>query len=83
MRKIVLSSTPTSDDCVVVSLPHRQHNPSIAFCKPGDKSWTFVEPIKEFSRIEDVVHFKDNLFYTVSFGGTTIVAYDLAYLSSP
>ena len=83
MRKIVLSSAPTSDDCVVVALPHRQHNPSIAFCKPGDKSWTFVEPVKEFSRIEDVIHFEDHLFYTVSSGGTPIVAYDLADLSSP
>jgi hypothetical protein len=27
IRKIVLSSDPTSDDCVVVALPHRQHNP--------------------------------------------------------
>jgi hypothetical protein len=83
IRKIVLSSAPTSDDCVVVALPHRQHNPSIAFCKPGDKSWTFVEPVKEFSRIEDVIHFQDHLFYTVSSGGTPIVAYDLADLSSP
>ena len=27
IRNIVLSLDPTSDDCVVVALPHRQHNP--------------------------------------------------------
>uniref|UniRef100_A0A2N9INT4 KIB1-4 beta-propeller domain-containing protein n=1 Tax=Fagus sylvatica TaxID=28930 RepID=A0A2N9INT4_FAGSY len=51
--------------------------------KEGVVGFKGREPIKEFSRIEDVIHFKDNLFYTVSFGGTTIVAYDLADLSSP
>ncbi|XP_059451387.1 putative F-box protein At5g55150 [Corylus avellana] len=83
--KIVLSFAPTSDDCIVVALPRHNTRNSIAFCKPGDKSWTFVEPpLKKSLDLADVIHFKNQLFYTVSnYGGTTLCAYDLADLSSP
>ena len=81
--KIVLSLPPTSDDCVVVALPSFGHNLSIAFCRPGDKSWTFVESPGRYMSIEDVIHFKDQVFYAVCFRGTPVVAYDLADLSSP
>ena len=86
IRKIVFSYAPTSDDCIVVALIEHANHKSIAFCKPGDKSWTFVEPPPKRSLwLEDVIHFKNQLFYTVSHncGGTTLCAYDLADLSSP
>jgi hypothetical protein len=67
IRKIVLSSIPTNDDCIVVALPSLSIHCSIAFCKPGDKSWTFVElPFKKYFDIVDVTHFKDQLFYTIT-----------------
>jgi hypothetical protein len=81
---IVLSSVPTSDDCIVVALSNLIRYQGIFFCKPGDKSWTFVEqPHKKRYQIADVIHFKDQLFYTVSSCGNTLFAYDLANLSSP
>ena len=84
IQKIVLSSAPTSDDCIVVALPIYKIHHSIAFCKPGDKSWTFVEPPLEKSfHLIDVIHFKDQLFYAVSCCGLTFYAYDLADLSYP
>jgi hypothetical protein len=84
IRKIVLSSVPTSDDCIVVALPGLRIHRSIAFCKPGDKSWTFIEPpLKKYYDIVDVTHFKDQLFYTITSCGRTLYAYDLADLSSP
>ncbi|XP_062152147.1 uncharacterized protein LOC133860585 [Alnus glutinosa] len=84
IRKIVFSSVPTSDDCIVVALPGLSTHRSIAFCKPGDKSWTFVEPpLKKYYDIVDVIHFKDQLFYTITSSGHTLYAYDLADLSSP
>ncbi|XP_062158777.1 uncharacterized protein LOC133866264 [Alnus glutinosa] len=85
MVKIVLSSSPTSDDCVVVAVPRHNIRRSIAFCKPGDKAWTFVDPPLQngFHSISDVIHFKDRLFYTVSSCGTGLYAYDLSDLSSP
>jgi hypothetical protein len=84
IRKIVLSSVPTSDDCIVVALPGLSIHRSIAFCKPGDKSWTFVEPpLKKYFDIVDVIHFKDQLFYTITSYRRTLYAYDLADLSSP
>jgi hypothetical protein len=84
IQKIVLSSAPTSDDCIVVAIPIYKIHHSIAFCKPGEKSWTFVEPPLEKSvHLIDVIHFKDQLFYAVSCCGLTFYAYDLADLSHP
>ncbi|XP_059451394.1 uncharacterized protein LOC132182222 [Corylus avellana] len=84
IRKIVLSSVPTSDDCIVVAVPGLSIHRSIAFCKPGDKSWTFVEPpLKKNFDIVDVIHFNDQLFYAITSCGVTLYAYDLADLSSP
>jgi hypothetical protein len=81
---IVLSSVPTSDDCIVVALSNLLRYQGIFFCKPGDKSWTYVEqPHKKHYVIADATHFKDQLFYTVSSCGNTLFAYDLANLSSP
>ncbi|XP_059455160.1 uncharacterized protein LOC132185400 [Corylus avellana] len=84
IQKIVLSSAPTSDDCIVVALPIYKIRHSIAFCKPGDKSWTFVEPPLEKSfHLIDVIHFNNQLFYAVSCCGLTLYAYNLSDLSSP
>jgi hypothetical protein len=84
IRKIVLSSVPTSDDCIIVALLGLSIHRSIAFCKPGDKSWTFVEPpLKKYFDIVDVIHFNDQLFYTITPCGCTLYVYDLADLSSP
>jgi hypothetical protein len=68
-----------------VALISHNTRESIAFCKSGDKSWTFVElPLNKSLCLADVIHFKNQLFYTVShYGGTTLCAYDLVDLSSP
>jgi hypothetical protein len=85
IRKIVLSSAPTSDDCIVVALITHNTRESIAFCKPGDKSWTFVEPpLKKFYALQMSYISRTNCSTQCpSYGGTTICAYDLADLSSP
>ncbi|XP_059451395.1 uncharacterized protein LOC132182223 [Corylus avellana] len=81
---IVLSSIPTSDDCIVVAMSDIIMYQGIFFCKPGDKSWTFVEqPVKLTHRIRNLIHFKDRLFYTMNHTANFLFAYDLADLSSP
>jgi hypothetical protein len=84
MDIIVLSSIPTSDDCIVVAVSDIILYKGIFFCKPGDKSWTFVEqPDKKPYRITNLIHFKDRLFYTMNHTASFLFAYDLADLSSP
>ncbi|XP_059451392.1 uncharacterized protein LOC132182220 [Corylus avellana] len=84
IRKIIFSSIPTSDDCIVVALSNLNTCRNIIFCKPGDKSWTFIDlPFKKYFHIADIIHFKDQLFYAVSDCGLILYTYDLADLSSP
>ncbi|XP_059451393.1 uncharacterized protein LOC132182221 [Corylus avellana] len=84
IRKIIFSSIPTSDDCIVVALSNLNTCRNIVFCKPGDKSWTFIDlPFKKYFHIVDIIHFKDQLFYAVSNCGLILYTYDLADLSSP
>jgi hypothetical protein len=84
IRKIIFSSIPTSDDCIVVALSNLNTCRNIVFCKPGDKSWTFIDlPFKKYFHIADIIHFKDQLFYAISDCGLILYTYDLADLSSP
>ncbi|XP_059451397.1 uncharacterized protein LOC132182224 [Corylus avellana] len=84
IRKIIFSSIPTSDDCIVVALSNLSTCGNIVFCKPGDKSWTFIDlPFKKYFHIADIIHFKDQFFYAVSDCGLILYAYDLVDLSFP
>jgi hypothetical protein len=84
IRKIIFSSIPTSDNCIVVALSDLNTYRNIVFCRPRDKSWTFIDlPFKKYSHIADIIHFKDQLFYAVSDCGHILYTYDLADLSSP
>jgi hypothetical protein len=84
IEKVVLTSVPTSDDCIVVAPSNLTRYKGIFFCKPRDKSWTFVkEPNMVINYRLDVTHFRDQLFYTMDYCGDTLFAYDLADLSSP
>ncbi|PIA56627.1 hypothetical protein AQUCO_00700763v1 [Aquilegia coerulea] len=71
LRKIILSSTPSSSSCkdyIVMAIHHPKRK--LAIARPGDASWTTVEtPV---NLIEDIIFFK-NQFYAVNCVGVVMV----------
>lgn len=69
IEKVILSSSPSRDDCIVLAIHH--YWKKLAITKPGDTTWVTVEttesPLKCYY-VHDAIFYK-NQFYTVNFYG--------------
>ncbi|EOY20251.1 hypothetical protein QUC31_005744 [Theobroma cacao] len=68
IHKVLLSSSPTSSDCIVMIIYGRVVDgemDSLAFAKPGDQAWT---QIPFTSLLDDVNYFNGNFFAVSSMG---------------
>ncbi|TXG67539.1 hypothetical protein EZV62_008814 [Acer yangbiense] len=62
--RVITSTTPLNPTCLVLVI--RCFQGAVAFCRPGDKYWTFFE---DFGRCEnDVVFYKGELYAVNAFG---------------
>ncbi|KAK3199741.1 hypothetical protein Dsin_023156 [Dipteronia sinensis] len=59
--RVVTSTTPLNPTCLVLVITHFKG--ALAFCRPGDKSWTCFE---DFERCDNDVAFYKGEFYSVN-----------------
>ncbi|KAL5733440.1 hypothetical protein ACOSQ2_033132 [Xanthoceras sorbifolium] len=62
--RVITSTSPLDPKCLVLAA--HSHHGRLAFCRPGDESWTRVEYFD--SCCSDAIFYKDK-FYAVDFGG--------------
>ncbi|KAK0595115.1 hypothetical protein LWI29_003735 [Acer saccharum] len=59
--RVITSTSPLNPTCLVLAMRH--FNNALAFCRPGDKSWTCFE---DFGRFDNDVAFYKGEFYAVN-----------------
>ncbi|OMO69444.1 hypothetical protein CCACVL1_19502 [Corchorus capsularis] len=76
--KIVMSSSPKDENCIVMLVYGPHDGGRLAFCRIGDDSWTKLKPKAETNRpILDIMYSnKDQLFYSLDWD-SSIESWDL------
>ncbi|OVA10871.1 Protein of unknown function DUF295 [Macleaya cordata] len=70
IKKVILSSNPTSLDKDYIAVAILDLTKELAFCKKGDESWTIIEAAESYC--EDVIYFK-GLFFAVNKEGSLAI----------
>ncbi|TXG67536.1 hypothetical protein EZV62_008811 [Acer yangbiense] len=62
--RVITSASPLNPTCLVLAINYLKG--ALAFCRPGDKSWTLFEDFCR--RLDDVVHYKGEFYAVNSLG---------------
>ncbi|KAI9186598.1 hypothetical protein LWI28_018925 [Acer negundo] len=62
--RVITSASPLNPTCLVLAIDHLKG--ALAFCRPGDKSWTLFEDFSH--RLDDVIHYKGEFYAVNSLG---------------
>lgn len=75
---VILSSSPTSGDCLIVATGYRRGHDFLALCRPGDQEWTTYanQSLPPGFSVRNIAFYKGELFVLGEKGDIVVYAFD-------